>query len=388
MAQDPFEGYCLIVDMDATIVERPSSGASPPLIDSPCYKPILRWLQKGGKVAIVTSAGLRALRQVWIHIPVVYRANKQILLSLNGGAVLFTGDEEGELLQDMSFRHYGMEKGTCMSAGEAHAVTADLQKVYQTCFNMMLKDRSVVSLLSRKYHDPVNKLLDDIESNTITISEATAISKLSGRGSIMYNTNETFLYIAHPLCLKPKRPGVEGYAAYIFETDIVADISAMGMPQLHAPALMDDLKRNYTENRLLDIDYAPNSVKIHRLGMTKATPIDWLIGNTSYDPVGKEQLGCNLYASLSADRCIAIGDNPLGNDKPLTQYTDQGMPFVSVARTIDGLPEHLVPCHVGGLETGTARFISTLMDAWPSSSSQLDMTQLTMHAVAASAENA
>ena len=59
-----YEGYCLVVDMDSTIVARPSTGSSPPITESPCYEPMLAWLAGNGRVVVVTSAGLRAIRQV------------------------------------------------------------------------------------------------------------------------------------------------------------------------------------------------------------------------------------------------------------------------------------------------------------------------------------
>lgn len=45
-------------------VAKPLTGLYPTLEESPCYEPICRWLNQGGSLAVVTTAGHRAQQQV------------------------------------------------------------------------------------------------------------------------------------------------------------------------------------------------------------------------------------------------------------------------------------------------------------------------------------
>lgn len=84
----------------------------------------------------------------------------------------------------------------------------------------------------------------------------------------------------------------------------------------------------------------------------KALPIEWLAGTFSGAPA----------AELNLAQSLAFGDNPCGNDEPLTTFAERGMCFVSVAAgAADALPAALRPFHVGGLETGTARVLQCLL---------------------------
>jgi hypothetical protein len=73
----------------------------------------------------------------------------------------------------------------------------------------------------------------------------------------------------------------------------------------------------------------------------------------------RTRTGCRL------DEAIAFGDNPAGNDEPLTRFDEDGggMAFVSVAGTVDECPEALLARHVGGFEYGTAAVVQRVLDA-------------------------
>jgi hypothetical protein len=64
--------------------------------------------------------------------------------------------------------------------------------------------------------------------------------------------------------------------------------------------------------------------------------------------------------AFAPELAVAFGDNPSGNDEPLTRFGAQGMPFVSVG---EDTPEHLLSNHVGGFEFGTALVIGALLAA-------------------------
>ena len=61
---------------------------------------------------------------------------------------------------------------------------------------------------------------------------------------------------------------------------------------------------------------APNSVCVKSASVDKASPVRWLANNDELE------IGFALW------RAFAFGDNPAGNDRPLTQFEE--MPFVSV----------------------------------------------------------
>jgi hypothetical protein len=277
---------------------------------------------------------------------------------------LFTGDDNGQLLQDLCFRNYGMDKGTCISAAEADEVLQDFRAIYKTSFTKMQAQPALIQRLSLKYHKPLLRVMDQLDANPSHIDAVTELATLSKAGAIMTETKETFLYAAHPLSFHPKREGVEGYAAYCFDNTTVADISAMGIPRTLAPELLDVLKQEYIQTRQLSIDYAPNSAKVHRQGMTKATPVEWLAGVRSYVAQSHSLPGPCLHGTINLAQCIAVGDNPSGNDRPLAWFQDQGMAFVSVADNAADVAESLLPRHIGRLEHGTAALWGMLMDHW------------------------
>lgn len=66
---------------------------------------------------------------------------------------------------------------------------------------------------------------------------------------------------------------------------------------------------------------------------------------------------------LQLPEAIAFGDNPAGNDAPLTKFVARGMPFISVAASLDATPEPLQSMHVGHLEHGTAACIELMNQA-------------------------
>ena len=98
---------------------------------------------------------------------------------------------------------------------------------------------------------------------------------------------------------------------------------------------------------------APNSLCLKSGAASKALPVEWLAGTFPGAPA----------AALTLGRAVAFGDNPCGNDEPLTTFAERGMCFVSVAASAEEeLPTTLRPFHVGGLEAGTARILQRLVE--------------------------
>ena len=70
--------------------------------------------------------------------------------------------------------------------------------------------------------------------------------------------------------------------------------------------------------------------------------------------------------ALARGSAVALADSPSGNDKGLTEYHTDGMPFVSVCDSIIKVPSHLQNCHVGGNERGSGAFLQAMVDSWGS----------------------
>jgi hypothetical protein len=111
---------------------------------------------------------------------------------------------------------------------------------------------------------------------------------------------------------------------------------------------------------------APNSVWLSNSMVDKSTPVRWL------SSMGRD--GAELgSAVLDINNAIAFGDNPSGNDGPLGFFhggansgagvVTDGMPFISVAGTLLETPEEHRELWVGGLERGTAKVLSALVEA-------------------------
>merc|ERR1712046_489232 len=91
-----------------------------------------------------------------------------------------------------------------------------------------------------------------------------------------------------------------------------------------------------------EISNDPNSIWFKNPAVDKSLPVRYMLRHA-------EQF------SFDITRAIAFGDNPGGNDKPLTCFEQQGMPFVSVSGDASEPPT--AECranHVGGYEFGTS----------------------------------
>eukprot|EP00056_Hartaetosiga_gracilis_P014050 m.239584 g.239584 ORF g.239584 m.239584 type:complete len:159 (-) comp13940_c0_seq1:1338-1814(-) len=59
---------------------------------------------------------------------------------------------------------------------------------------------------------------------------------------------------------------------------------------------------------------------------------------------------------------VAMGDSPHSNDFPMSQFEEEGIPFVSCSKTFENVPSHLQKHHVGKMEHGTSCFLEGLME--------------------------
>eukprot|EP00288_Rhodomonas_lens_P017441 CAMPEP_0177692696 /NCGR_PEP_ID=MMETSP0484_2-20121128/1989_1 /TAXON_ID=354590 /ORGANISM="Rhodomonas lens, Strain RHODO" /LENGTH=166 /DNA_ID=CAMNT_0019203427 /DNA_START=148 /DNA_END=645 /DNA_ORIENTATION=+ len=155
----------LVADMDSTLVERPATGLFPSLRESPCFEPIIKWLEYGGNLMVITTADDRTFYQVWDCIPRTLRRNKQVLLCVSEGAVLLYGNAEGDAVLEPRFRSEGAEGGTLMPEALAEQLCRQLREhVVIPLYQAMQSDRSLmVPLLSGKYQKPIARVLDRLD---------------------------------------------------------------------------------------------------------------------------------------------------------------------------------------------------------------------------------
>ena len=114
----------------------------------------------------------------------------------------------------------------------------------------------------------------------------------------------------------------------------------MGCPQ----ALSDSIIENSREELSVygvKASAAPNSICIKNATVNKAIPVKWLMKDGAIPK----------YA-------VALGDKPAGNDAPLTNIP--GVQFLSVASSLQEVPQQLHHCHVGGHESGCALILEEL----------------------------
>lgn len=125
-----------------------------------------------------------------------------------------------------------------------------------------------------------------------------------------------------------------------------ASIVLLGVPY-HLSAPHCEAAKSQLERLGLVASCAPNSVWLKRAGTNKALPIRWL---------SNEQHASQFDFQIR--NAISLGDNPFGNDGPLAEFVDCGMPFVSV-----GSDEQWHGLRVGGFEAGSAVILEHLLEA-------------------------
>jgi len=134
------------------------------------------------------------------------------------------------------------------------------------------------------------------------------------------------------------------YSKALFTTLIV-----MSVPSEVREKYMKQLDVNVRLKVLgVEVSHAPNSIWFKNPAVNKSLPVRFM----SRHP---ERFEFDLA------RAIAFGDNPAGNDEPLTRFEREGMPFVSVSADASEAPTvEAKENHIGGFEFGTAAVIDEL----------------------------
>ena len=360
-----FEGSWLVADMDSTLI-RKERGVFGTLDESPVRGPLIAWLTGGGSLCIVTSDdGWRPFEQLWQQIPRELRI--RVAISTSDGAALFRGDAQGRPREDE--RYWEMAQGGIREDAVeplmaiAHAMYCSL---LGDCLADGTKRTALLELLSPRDAAAISTVLDEAakaEGGIELVLPRERLTKPSGvlpRGALVWRNQ------AGPTSAWRRDPKFVRVAAKGPEWNFVASVAATQPGAKYTNAFLMCFPRaisaRYIErfaSRLAALgcvaSAAPNSVCLKSAAASKSLPVQWLCGAFP---------GAPPDAPLRLDRAVAFGDNPCGNDKPLTTFAERDMAFVSVADgAADELPEALRPYHVAGLEAGTARVLQRLVDS-------------------------
>eukprot|EP00747_Dinoflagellata_sp_TGD_P059427 gnl/TRDRNA2_/TRDRNA2_151557_c0_seq6.p1 gnl/TRDRNA2_/TRDRNA2_151557_c0~~gnl/TRDRNA2_/TRDRNA2_151557_c0_seq6.p1 ORF type:complete len:421 (+),score=49.66 gnl/TRDRNA2_/TRDRNA2_151557_c0_seq6:33-1265(+) len=347
----------IIADMDSTLLERPPSGLFPALTESPCFAPLVDWLQLGGGLCVVTTAARRSIKQVWDCFPPELRAGRSVVLSALEGADLVYGGDAGELVQDEKYLTSAASGGgpTCFAGDTLSTLLSHAESmVHSICADMAVDD-SIRTALSRKYHGTYAAVLDRIRAGEALKSVLTR-QMLVQPGAIMTETNERLISFNTPI-LSERIECQDLTQELVDRSDTgrgprVCSISVMGFPASHSAKYFEPYIQP-AASLGAHLSAAPNSLWFTPSGVSKATPIAWMKDRAAD------------YA-FDLENAVAFGDCPHSNDGPLTRLplqcsevpgdAHQYCPFISVASEQDfaRVPAHVQDLHVGGMEHGTA----------------------------------
>lgn len=383
-----FTNHWLIMDMDGTITPTPTSagGQYLDLTHSPCYGPLVSFIEQGGSVCAVSTAGRRMWRQLFDVLKPTLFPNRQstddgdegkgkknnddnssttaqvgkLMICGFSGAALFSSDATvGRMVEDLDYRetallvqqdikkekkeeeeeekkghrHGGENRGgggsTCLRAEIVPLAQALCLELLDKVFHLAMIDPTYIKQLSAKYHDPFTALthLRRTDPTRFALDVMTSAS-LMEHGKYLTTTNDAILD-----------------CQWIPDTSppVIVQFSVLGVPMARYAEIFDDAVIEKFAGLGLYCKKQPNSVVIGPHGVDKATCVSWLMRNE---------------ASFSLDRAIAFGDVPASIDKPLTLFPP--MPFVSLSLSPEQDPAGVI--FVGEEERGTARFLTAMME--------------------------
>eukprot|EP00759_Apiculatamorpha_spiralis_P020276 PhF_6_TR25703/c0_g1_i1/m.36228 len=312
----------LVADMDGTIAAAPHrvGGAFPLLKESPCHGPIHDWLRRGGRLAVLTTAGPRTVNQVWTCLPPELRSDRRVVIGAYSGSSLCYGDSEGNLVEDVLYRK---ECRTCLPHDTVDRLIHLCRDKVLEFLRDAAKDPTLISLLSTKYHEPYRKLA---AMSTEERESLMTIERCTTKGYFISIPQEDTL--------------IDVQRLFTDETEI-GQLTVMGIPITKFHHYFPDDVISSIESHGVYIKSQPNSVCIGMQGVAKDLAVRWLEKTPEY--------------KFSRTNAIAIADTPEGPDKPLTQLPP--MPFVSVAPT----NKFNWDMFVGQEEIGTAKWMEKVL---------------------------
>ena len=317
----------IVADMDSTLI-RKERGEYPDLEDSPCRPHLLQWLTSGGKLLVVTSdEGHRPFRQLLGQIPSELRPS--VVLAAGEGAALYKHDGT-TFVEDDDY-----EKATTPGLPHPHEavkIACDIKREFMvSCLHNRTLLEHVQPKSRRLSYSLLLDTVTDAEEFRKTLTQEYmlqmgALPKF--RGSMIWrnqsgipsgwdgnNTNKTNT---------PTNTPCRWTTMWV-----------LGISDKYSSDFVNKEYREQLSSLGISAELAPNSVLLKNKYCSKALPINYMF-------------------HLLQNNAVAFGDNPSGNDSPMTEFQENGLPFFSVSKQISETPAHVKQFFVGGLEKGTA----------------------------------
>lgn len=358
----------VVADMDSTLI-RKDPGVWPDLEESPVRPNLLRWLKLGGRLLVVTSdEGHRPFRQFLAQIhPAELR--ESVLLSVGDGASIYMPERSTE-----SNKSKGAEDSTQKSTSKID-MDFVIDQTYIDRFTPYLphpeETMGVACKMAQDFLIACSKdpsLLDTVKPESRRNSYRELIAQFTHSGS--FQPQDLRAHMTPDMCTtRGTLPG--GYRGTVIWRNYVRPKGPPGWkegkPRSKSEGKRSDqpittlwcmgIRKEISEqfvapvrDHLADLGVSvgrgPNSIFFSNARTDKGMAIKYLVEK----------------GSLSLNSALAFGDNPSGNDFPLTKFVSEGMPFISVAKTIEDTPEHVQNWFVGGLETGTAKCLEIMCE--------------------------
>eukprot|EP00928_Gymnodinium_smaydae_P030712 TRINITY_DN22762_c0_g1_i1.p1 TRINITY_DN22762_c0_g1~~TRINITY_DN22762_c0_g1_i1.p1 ORF type:complete len:508 (+),score=72.17 TRINITY_DN22762_c0_g1_i1:45-1568(+) len=383
----------IIADMDGTLVGKPGFVApgryeAPTLADSPCLRPLCRWLRAGGRLVVVTSDdGDGPVRRVLSHIPA--ELLPRVLFSTSDGAALFRCREDRAL---SAVEGYGAQLRLPSDKAYLHRVYAVAQRMHSAFFADLAEDPALFDSLDETLRGAYRPVLDAVASGETTLEETFGIPKLLLPGRVkpvgtmitrkQAGPSSHWISIPPDVAVGggggiPPKSMPKGWTPerwLHFERSCCPNLVApftcvilLGMPNAFSEKYCQLVAAELAELGLV-ASRAPNSVWLKPPGADKAVRVRWL-QQCGRDDREKDADGNLGTAAFRLRDSVALGDMPLGNDGPLANLaTADGLTFVSVGA--DPPPAHggsggsdvASSMHAPGWEHGTAAVIEVLAD--------------------------
>jgi hypothetical protein len=315
----------LVADMDSTLI-RKARGEWPDLDESPVRPHLFEWLRTGGSLLVVTSDdGHRPWRSLLGQIPAELR--QRVALSTADGAVLARHMEHsGRFTEDRGYWDSAAAGGTGLPQPDRTTELACAIKRDFLCDAMA--DPELLASVSpawrrESYADILAQHGGDPSSLAafLTAERMLGMNAIMRRGSLVWRNRAgepDFWEVADEEEWRAKRAqklqqeqadGATGGPRADHLAPRWTNCFVLGMSSVvSAPYIT----RYSSELRTLGAtaSAAPNSVLIKRQGTDKGLPIRWLA-----------ERGVMGFAMPAA---VAFGDNPMGNDGPLTAFVQEG----------------------------------------------------------------
>ena len=344
----------VVADMDSTLI-RKAPGEWPGLDTSPVRPHLFAWLESGGALLVITSDdGHRPWRQLLGQIPETLRGN--VLLSTADGAALSRpGPDGGTFTEDL---HYWRTANNGEPAGlpspaAVVEVACDIKRDFLVA---AMGDTSLLATVTpdwrmEGYADILAKFTTEAELREyLTTERMLGMSAVMKRGSLVWRNQAgapDFWEVQDDAEWRAKRNAK--LATQAAQADTASGAATPPAPtrwtNCFVLGMSSAVSAPYLERhgpRLAALgavaSAAPNSVLIKHRATDKSLPLKWLARRQP--DAAAAAAGCSGGFRFST--AVAFGDNPSGNDAPLASFIEQGMPFISVAPSIDKcqLPTH------------------------------------------------